>query len=100
MLALMATTPTALFEGLLSTRARIGRGGATAPARPVTNALYEFGGGFPDPASFPYDDIAEATARVMKEDGAAALTYGDPLGYSGLRDLVCEKYELYEHLKV
>src|ERR687888_177679 len=48
-----------------------------APTRPVQNALYDFGGGFPDPASFPYDGLVEATARMMKVEGAEALTYGD-----------------------
>ena len=64
------------------------------------NPLYEFGGGFPDPASFPYDGMVEATARVMQSEGAAAMTYGEPQGYRGLRELVCEKYERFEGLKV
>jgi 2-aminoadipate transaminase len=95
----MTTTPVR-FDHLLSTRARIGWGRPVGTQRPVTEALYEFGGGFPDPASFPYDDLIEATARMMKEDGAAALTYGDPQGYRGLRELVCHKYELFESMKV
>jgi 2-aminoadipate transaminase len=96
----MDTTPVASFEELLSARARIGRGGPAAPTRPVVNALYEFGGGFPDPASFPYEGIVEATARMIEAEGAEALTYGDHQGYLGLRELVCEKYELFEGLKV
>jgi 2-aminoadipate transaminase len=88
------------FDHLLSTRARIGWGGPIGTVRPATAVRYEFGGGYPDPASFPYDGIAEATARVMREDGAAALTYGEYQGYRGLRELVCHKYELYEGLKV
>ncbi len=96
----MATTPIARFEDLLSTRGRIGRGGPAAPTRPVENALYEFGGGFPDPASFPYDGVVEATARMMKVEGAEALTYGDHQGYRGLRELVCRKYDLFEGLTV
>ena len=96
----MATTPSVRFDDLLSTRGGIGRGGPAAPTRPVVNALYEFGGGFPDPASFPYDGIVEATARMMKVEGAEALTYGDHQGYRGLRDLVCRKYELFEGLRV
>jgi len=92
------TTPR--FEQLLSTRARIGTGTSVQPARPVANALYEFGGGFPDPVSFPYDGLVEATARMMKAEGAHALTYGDPQGYPGLRELVCHKYGLFEGLKI
>ena len=92
------TTPR--FEQLLSTRARIGTGTSVQPARPVANALYEFGGGFPDPVSFPYDGLVEATARMMKAEGAHALTYGDPQGYKGLRELVCHKYGLFEGLKI
>ena len=47
----MTTAPRSFVE-LLSTRARIGWG-APATARPVTNALYEFGGGLPDPGVLP-----------------------------------------------
>ena len=88
------------FEPLLSGRARIGWGVPVGTPRPAMNPLYEFGGGFPDPASFPYDGMVEATARVMKSEGAAAMTYGEPQGYRGLRELVCEKYERFEGLKV
>jgi DNA-binding transcriptional MocR family regulator len=95
---MMITSPR--YDRLLSSRALIGWGRPVGTQRPVTSARYEFGGGFPDPASFPYDELAEATARVMKEDGAAALTYGDPQGYRGLRELVCQKYELFESLKI
>jgi 2-aminoadipate transaminase len=95
----MTITPVR-FDDLLSTRGRIGRGGPAAPTRPVVNALYEFGGGFPDPASFPYDGLVAATARMMKVEGAEALTYGDHQGYRGLRELVCTKYELFEDLRV
>src|SRR3989475_10081196 len=91
---------TARFEELLSTRARIGWGGSVTTARPVSKPLYEFGGGYPDPASFPYDGMVEATAKMIKAEGADALTYGDPQGYRGLRELVCHKYKLFENLEV
>src|SRR5213594_2878986 len=96
----MTTTPTARFEHLLSSRALIGWGAPVATTRPVASPLYEFGGGYPDPASFPYDDMVEATARMMKAEGAQALTYGDPQGYRGLRELVCHKYRVFEDLEV
>src|SRR5712692_403984 len=94
------TTKSARFDDLLSSRARIGWGAPVAARRPVDSPLYEFGGGFPDPASFPYDDIVDATARMIKAEGAEALTYGDPQGYRGLCELVCHKYNLFEGLKV
>jgi 2-aminoadipate transaminase len=88
------------FEPLLSTRARIGWDVPVSTPRPAMSPLYEFGGGLPDPASFPYEGMVEATARMMQAEGAAAMTYGDPQGYRGLRELVCEKYERFEKLKV
>jgi 2-aminoadipate transaminase len=96
----MTTSPECHFDDLLSTRAKIGRGGPAAPSRPIMDALYDFGGGFPDPASFPYDGLVDATARMMKAEGAEALTYGDHQGYLGLRELVCHKYALFERLEV
>jgi len=96
------TTPsrTAHFEELLSTRARIGWGGSVTTVRPVAKPLYEFGGGYPDPASFPYDGMVEATRKMIDAEGADALTYGDPQGYRGLRELICHKYKFYENLEV
>ncbi len=98
----MATAAVAPFEELLSSRARIGWGGPSRAGgqRIVADAHYEFGGGLPDPASFPYDGMLDATARMLKEEGAQAMTYGTPQGYAGLRELVCEKYERFEGLNV
>jgi 2-aminoadipate transaminase len=86
------------FEPLLSVRARINVPISTV--RPAMSPLYEFGGGLPDPASFPYEGMIEATRRMLQAEGAAAMTYGEPQGYRGLRGLVCEKYERFEKLKV
>ena len=99
MLIDMTTPSSDPFESLLSRRARIGWGVAIATPRPSMSALYEFGGGYPDPASFPYDGMVEATARMVKAEGAAAMTYGEPQGYRGLRELICTKYERFESFK-
>src|SRR5206468_112671 len=32
-------------------------------------------------------------------EGAQAMTYGDPQGYIGLRELICHKYQLFEMMK-
>jgi 2-aminoadipate transaminase len=97
----MATVPSTRWDDLLSSRAQIGWTGPKAPARPgLTESLYEFGGGLPDPASFPHEDMLAATARMLKEEGDAAMTYGEAQGYLGLRELICHKYDLFEGLKV
>src|SRR5215475_6212230 len=88
------------LDTLLSARGRIGWGASLPPSRPVAEALFEFGGGHPDPASFPYEGLVEATADVMKADGAAALSYGEAQGYKGLRELAAHKYRLFENLEV
>ena len=93
------TSKTNAFESLLSSRARVGWGVSVATPRPSMSALYEFGGGYPDPASFPYEGMIEATADMMRAEGAAAMTYGEPQGYRGLRELICHKYELFERMK-
>ena len=100
MLPCMTSKPETRFDALLSTRARIGWDAPPPPSRPVQSALYEFGGGYPDPATYPYDGLVDATARMMKEEGAQALNYGEAQGYRGLRDIVCEKYAMFERLEV
>ena len=101
MLTVMTTqNPAARFDEHLSSRARIGWGGSVTTSRPVSKPLFEFGGGYPDPASFPYDGMVEATRKMMDAEGADALTYGDPQGYRGLRELIVHKYKLYENLTV
>src|SRR5215510_5874463 len=95
----MTSSNTNAFESLLSSRARIGWGVSVATPRPSMSALYEFGGGYPDPASFPYEGMIEATTSMIKAEGAAAMTYGEPQGYRALRELICTKYERFEGFK-
>jgi 2-aminoadipate transaminase len=95
----MMTPASDPFESLLSRRARIGWGVSVATPRPSMSALYEFGGGYPDPVSFPYEGMVEATADMMQAEGAAAMTYGEPQGYRALRELICHKYERFEGFK-
>lgn len=72
-----------------------------APPRvPPANGAYQFGGGKPDPASFPYQELAAATEEVLTSDGAEALTYGDAQGFLPLRQLIARKYLHYENLHV
>ena len=59
MLPAMTERATQGFESLLAARARIGWGVSVATQRPSMEALYEFGGGYPDPASFPFEGMIE-----------------------------------------
>jgi 2-aminoadipate transaminase len=95
----MSTTTEARFEQLLSTRAAIGRTARGGGAWPAGTTQYEFGGGKPDPGSFPYDELVDATRRMMAAEGAQALTYGEPLGYLGLRELLAHKFDHFEGLQ-
>src|SRR5215470_10023969 len=100
MLSGMTIQGTEQFESLLANRARIGFGVPVHTPRPSMSALYEFGGGYPDPESFPYEGMVDATARMIAAEGAQAMTYGEAQGYRGLRELVCHKYDLFEGLKI
>jgi len=95
----MSATSATRFEQLLSSRAQLGRQ-TTSGVWPTVSTKYEFGGGKPDPGSFPYDAIVEATGKMMAAEGAQALTYGEALGYRGMRELIAHKHELFEGLKV
>ena len=95
----MHLVSTDFLDGLLSSRARI----TLAPPKvvPVAGSIrYEFGGGRPDPDSFPLQDLIRATETVLLQDGRQALTYGTLLGYEGLRELVNHKMQLFEGLTV
>src|SRR5947207_13939626 len=92
---LLMTAP--IVVGLPSTRARYAV--PVTPPRQSMSPLFECGGGYPDPVSFPYEGMIEATAKMMAAEGAQAMTYGDPQGYLGLRELICHKYQLFEMMK-
>lgn len=47
-------------------------------------------GGMPYLAALPLDEIAELTAKVIRERGASALQYGPGQGEERLRELLCE----------
>ena len=84
------------YDGLWSAK-------AARPAvrgRGVGGTRIDFAGGRPDPASFPYEALAEAARRVLAKDGAAALNYGEAQGFVGLRELLAEKYRRDEGARV
>jgi 2-aminoadipate transaminase len=53
--------------------------------------VISFGGGLPAPELFPTREIAECTAEVMEEYGAAALQYGVTEGIPEMRSWVADR---------
>src|ERR1022692_2398207 len=47
-----------------------------------------FSGGFPDPATFPTEVLADIAGRLIAEDAAVALQYSATEGLAGVRDYV------------
>ncbi len=56
--------------------------------------IISFAGGLPSPRTFPVQAMAEASARVLAQDGAAALQYAASEGYGPLRDWVAGHLQL------
>lgn len=54
--------------------------------------VISFAGGLPNPVSFPIQEFREAADRVLSENGAKALQYGDAMGYEPLREYLAERY--------
>jgi 2-aminoadipate transaminase len=52
--------------------------------------IISFAGGLPNPRLFPVDELAEASARVLSDQGSSALQYSSSEGYAPLRQYVAE----------
>ena len=50
--------------------------------------IISFAGGLPSPKTFPVQAFAEACAKVLRDDGQAALQYAASEGYGPLREAV------------
>ena len=50
--------------------------------------IISFAGGLPSPKAFPIAEFAEASAKVLRDDGEAALQYAASEGYAPLREAV------------
>ena len=54
--------------------------------------LISFGGGLPNPISFPVKEMEVAVQKVLEKNGAAALQYSTTEGYAPLRQFIAERY--------
>ena len=52
--------------------------------------IISFAGGLPSPLTFPIDAMREASERVLKDDGKAALQYAASEGFGPLREWVAQ----------
>jgi len=62
--------------------------------------MISFAGGLPNPRFFPVEEIAEATTRVMAEDGRSILQYSTTQGYLPLREYIARRYREKKGLPV
>jgi 2-aminoadipate transaminase len=58
-------------------------------------SIISFAGGLPNPRSFPVEEVAAATAKVLKEGGEGALQYSTTEGYLPLREYIAKRYARY-----
>jgi len=54
--------------------------------------IISFAGGLPNPAYFPVEAIAAATAKVMRDSGQSVLQYATTQGYLPLREYIARRY--------
>jgi len=65
-------------------------GSSSWSAAPGRTTVITFGGGLPDPETFPIDDLARAAETALRED-QWALQYGGLYGYEELRGFLAER---------
>jgi 2-aminoadipate transaminase len=53
--------------------------------------VISFAGGLPSPRTFPVSAFQEACARVLRDDGPAALQYAASEGYGPLREMIAAR---------
>lgn len=54
--------------------------------------VISFAGGLPNPKLFPVQEVIEASAKVLAEDGENVLQYSTTEGYLPLREYIAERY--------
>lgn len=62
--------------------------------------IISFAGGAPAPELFPKEELAEITARILKDQGQIALQYGVTQGYGPLIDFVRSREEAAGNIHV
>jgi len=61
--------------------------------------IISFGGGMPNPKSFPINFVKKITKKVLKEHGPQALQYGPTEGITPLREVLIKRMEETRNIK-
>lgn len=79
---------------ILSKNAKNMRRSAIRDLLSVANSpeIISFAGGFPNPHTFPVEDLKEIMMEVLEKDSVSALQYGTTEGDNRLRKLLAERY--------
>ena len=79
-------------------RTRRAESDALAAILALANAsdVISFSGGFPDPATFPGEELADLLRELLLSKDASVLQYGPTRGLPGLRDYLAERLERLE----
>jgi 2-aminoadipate transaminase len=81
-----------------ATRTRRAESDALAAILALANArdVISFSGGFPDPATFPGEELADLLRELLLSNDASVLQYGPTRGLPGLRDYLAGRLESLE----
>jgi 2-aminoadipate transaminase len=92
----MAETSSFDYQALFAQRV------AVSPRLIASGQLYryDFAVGHPAPDALPLQELVEATARALDREGRDLAHYIASEGHLGLRQIVCRKMALHEHVTV
>jgi 2-aminoadipate transaminase len=83
---------------MFAARTRQEESDALAAILALANArdIISFSGGFPDPATFPGEELADLLRDLLRSGDASVLQYGPTRGLPGLRDYLTTRLESLE----
>lgn len=84
-------TKTFDFSNLIAERVPPATASTTTGWDPTGRPRYDFGTGFPDPASFPAEGLHKALGQALKERGQDMVLYPDPKGFLEFREFIVDK---------
>jgi 2-aminoadipate transaminase len=81
------------FTRSFARRTRLRGGELTAILAGSPPGVLSMTGGFPNPATFPNDELDEIAARLVREDAAVALQYTPCAGLPSVREYMIDRQE-------